>query len=134
MKDFLDMNLAGEYYLLADEGFQFQTDLLTPYLQYGQLTELQIYYNDCLSKTQLEVECVIDMMKKKLVYLTMSSHYQQEEECGIIKAGVFLWNCGLITGDNKGCDPYAFAVKDKEELNTRQFQDHSIIIKIPWLE
>ena len=119
MKDFLDRNLPGEYYLLEDEGFQFQTDLLTPYLQYGQLTELQIYYNDCLSKTKLELECVIDMMKKKFVYLTIASHYQPEEVCDIIKACVFLWSCGLITRDNKAYEPYALAVKDKEKLNTR---------------
>ena len=93
--------------------------MLTPYLQYGQLAEPQIYYNDCLTKTKLELQCVIDMMKKKFVYLTMPSHYQPEEVCGVIKACMFLWNCGLITGDNKGYDPYAFAVKDKEELNTR---------------
>ena len=119
LKDFLDRNLPDEYYLLEDEGFQFQTDLLTPYLQYGQLTELQIYYNDCLSKTKLELECVIDMMKKKVVYLTMPSHYQPEEVCGIIKACVFLWSYGLMTGDNKGYDPCAFAVKDKEKLDIR---------------
>ena len=59
------------------------------------------------------------MMKKKFVYLTLPSHYQPEEVCGILKVCVFLWSCGLTTGDNKGYDPYVFAVKDKEKVNTR---------------
>ena len=53
------------------QGYKLQTDLLTPYPQSGQLSEPQSYYNDCLSKTQVKVECVIAMMKKKFVYLTM---------------------------------------------------------------
>ena len=37
----------------------------------------------------------------------------------MIKAFVLLWNYGLVTGDNKGYDPNAYVVKDKEELATR---------------
>ena len=59
------------------------------------------------------------MMKKKFVYLTMPSHYKPGERCNMIKAFVLLWNYGLVTGDNKGYDPNAYVVKDKEELATR---------------
>ena len=116
LQDVLDRNLLGEYYLIGDQGYQLQTNLLTPYPRSDPLTQEQIYYNDCLSKTRVKVECVIGMLKRKFPCLTVASHYQPEVVCDIIKACCFLWNYGLLTGDNKGYDPDEYVVKDVDEL------------------
>ena len=47
------------------------------------------------------------------------SHYQPEEVCDIIKSCIFLWNFGLLSGDNKGYDPDAYIVNEKEELDAQ---------------
>ena len=116
LQDVLDRNLLGEYYLIGDQGYQLQTNLLTPYPRSDPLTEQQIYYNDCLSKTRVKVKCVIGMIKRKFPCLTVASHYQPEVVCDIIKACCFLWNYGLLTGDNKGYDPDKYVVKDIDDL------------------
>ena len=65
------------------------------------------------------MECLIGMLKKKFACLTNPSHYQPAEVCNIIKACVFLWNYGLITGDNKGYNPNTYVVRGKDELDRR---------------
>ena len=119
LQDVLDWNLLSEYYLLGDQGYCLQANLLTPYPRSGPLTEEQIYYNECLSKTRVKVECVIGMMKKKFACLTMPSFYQPSLVCDVIKACCFLWNFGLITADNKGYGPDTYVVKDQEELSEK---------------
>ena len=116
LQDVLDRNLLGEYYLIGDAGYHLQANLLTPYPRSGPLSESDIYYNDCLSKTRVKVECVLGMLKKKFACLTVAQHYQSDTVCDIIKACCFLWNYGLLTGDNKGYDPDKFVIKDKDEL------------------
>ena len=56
------------------------------------------------------------MIKRKFPVLSVPSHYQPEVVCDIIKACCFLWNYGLLTGDNKGYDPDEYVVKDVEDL------------------
>ena len=116
LQDVLDRNLLGEYYLIGDAGYHLQANLLTPYSRSQKLSESEIYYNEYLSKTHVKVECVIGMMKKKFACLTVAQHYQPDTVCNIIKACCFLWNYGLITGDNKGYDPDTFVVVDQETL------------------
>ena len=81
------------------------------------MTAQQIYYNDCLSKTRVKVECVIGMLKKKFPVLKCTSHYQPDVACDVIKACCFLWNYGLLSGDNKGYDPDTFIVPEKDQLD-----------------
>ena len=73
-------------------------------------------FNTCLSRTHCKVECVIGMIKKKFPCLATPIHYQPSEVCHIIKACAFLWNFGLITGDNIGYDPDEFVVEDGDRL------------------
>ena len=56
LQDVLDRNLLGEYYLIGDQGYHLQTNLLTPYSRSDPLTEPQIYFNECLSKNRVKVE------------------------------------------------------------------------------
>ena len=37
----------------------------------------------------------------------------------IIKSGIFLWNYGLLCGDNKGYMPDDYPVEDKDDLDQR---------------
>ena len=117
MQDVLDHNLLGQYYLIGDQGYQLQSNLLTPYPRSQELTRQQVHYNDCLSKTRVKVECVIGMLKKKFPVLRVTSHYQPDSVCDVIKACCFLWNYGLLTGDNKGYDPDTYVVSGKDELD-----------------
>ena len=64
MQDVLDRNLLSEYYLIGDQGYHLQANLLTPFPHSSPLTPQEIYYNECLSKTRVKVECVIGMLKK----------------------------------------------------------------------
>ena len=57
-------------------------------------------YNTCLSKARCKVECIIGMLKEKFACLTTPIHYQPAEVCHIVKAYGFLWNFGIMTGDN----------------------------------
>lgn len=62
------------------------------------------------------MECVIGMMKKKFPCLSKRIDYQPEKVAHIIRACAFLWNFGLLTGDNKGYDPDLFVVEDEIQL------------------
>ena len=59
------------------------------------------------------------MLKKKFPCLVNPSHYQPEVVCDIIKSCVFLWNFGLLSGDNKGYDPDEYVVTEKDELDRK---------------
>ena len=119
VQDVLDRNILGKYYLLGDSGYSCQYNLLTPYTkrQKTELSEEQKWFNKCLSRTRVKVECVIGQLKNKFTCLQQTSHYQPEFVCNIIKACAFLWNFGLLTGDNKGYDPDQYAVPNHAELN-----------------
>ena len=38
--------------------------------------------------------------------------------CQIIRACAFLWNYGLLCGDNKGYNPEEYVIPDEHELDT----------------
>ena len=117
LQDVLDRNVLGKYYILADSGYSCQYNLLTPYPTFPcKPTEEQQYFNKCLSRTRVKVECVIGQWKNKFNCLRNTSHYQPETVCEIIKACAFLWNFGLLTGDNKGYDPDLYVIEDEDEL------------------
>lgn len=59
---------------------------------------------------------MIGMLKKKFPCLAMPIHYQPPEVCHIVKACGFLWNFGILTGDNAGYDPDQFIVEDGDNL------------------
>ena len=73
LQDVLDRNLLGEYYMLGDAGYHLQCNLCTPYSRSDVLTPPHIYYNECLSKTRVKVECVFGMLKKKFPCLVNES-------------------------------------------------------------
>ena len=123
LQDVLDRNVLGKYYLLGDSGYSCQYSLLTPYARFPRaLSEEQKYYNKCLSKTHVKVECMIGQLKNKFACLKNTSHYQPEIVCHVIKACVFLWNFGLLTGDNKGYDPDQYIVEDEDKLERQLVQ------------
>ena len=70
-----------------------------------------------LSKTRVKVECVIGQIKAKFTCLTRTIKYQPERVTDIIKACGFLWNFGILTGDNKGYNPDDFVINEKDELD-----------------
>ena len=55
-------------------------------------------------------------LKKKFPVLITPVHYQPNEVCHIVKVCAFLWNFGLLTGDNAGYDPDKFVVEDGDDL------------------
>ena len=73
-------------------------------------------YNECLAKTRVKVECVFGQMKKKFQVLTKKPDYSLEMMCKIVCACSFLWNFGILTGDNKGYCPDDFVIEDEEDL------------------
>ena len=114
IQEVLDLGLLGHRYFLGDSGYTVQTNLMSPYVKPD--TDEKEYFNTCLSKTRCKVECVIGMLKKKFPALATRLHYQPKEVCEIVKACGFLWNFGILTGDNIGYDPDEFEVENDDEL------------------
>ena len=56
-------------------------------------------------------------MKRKFICLNKGLEYEPKKVCHIIRACYFLWNFGLITGDNAGYDPDNYVVPQKDELD-----------------
>ena len=44
-------------------------------------------------------------------------NYGPEEMIDIIRACIFLWNFGLLCGDNKGYNPDDFVIEEEDKLN-----------------
>ena len=62
------------------------------------------------------MECVFGQMKKKFQVLTKKPDYSPDVMCKIVRACSFLWNFGLITGDNKGYCPDDYVIEDEDQL------------------
>ena len=62
---------------------------------------------------------MIGMIKKKFPCLSKIIQYQPDAVTNIIKACCFLWNLGLLTGDNAGFNPDEFVVPQHDEFNAR---------------
>ena len=65
---------------------------------------------------RVKVECVFRQLKKKFQVLTKRPDYSPEMMCKIVHACSFLWNFGILTGDNKGYAPEDFVIEDEEDL------------------
>ena len=119
IQEVLDTYQLGKYYLLGDTGYGCQYNLITPYPKVPGLglTADQKFFNKCHSQTRVKVECVIGQEKNKFPVLKTTSHYQPEVVCDVIKSCAFLWNFGLLTGDNKGYDPDKYIIQDQAEFN-----------------
>ena len=109
----LTQHLLGNKFILGDSGYQCMANLLTPYPVADTEKE---YFNTCLSQTCIKVECVFGQMKKKFQCLYRKPDYQPEAMCNIIRACCFLWNYGLICGDNKGYSPDHYVIEDHAQL------------------
>ena len=59
---------------------------------------------------------MIGQMKCKFPVLTKKIQYQPDFVCNVVKACDFLWNLGILTGDNKGYNPDEFPVEDEDAL------------------
>ena len=70
-----------------------------------------------LSSTRVKVECVFGQIKRKFACLSKRPDYRPEEMVNIIKSCIFLWNFGLLCGDNQGYGPDDFVVEDQEKLD-----------------
>ena len=102
----------GKYYLIGDQGYKCQTNLLTPYAT-------EEYYNLMLAKTRVKVECVFGQVKRKFACLSKRPDISPYMMVQVVKACGFLWNFGLLCGDNVGYNPDDYVVTDQENLNTK---------------
>ena len=74
-------------------------------------------FNRCLSQTRVKVECVFGQWKKKFPVLTKKPDLNPVTMCKIVRACAFLWNFGIMTGDNKGYSPDEYIVEDGDTLD-----------------
>ena len=117
MQQVLDLHLMGKYYLLGDQGYKCQSNLLTPYPT--KESEKKEHYNISLSKTMVKVVCIFGQMKRKFACLSKRPDLSVEMMVQVVKACGFLWNFGLICGDNVGYNPDDYIVTDEENLNSK---------------
>ena len=68
---------------------------------------------------RIHVECVFGQLKRKFACLTKHPDYRPEQMVNIVKACCFLWNFGLICGDNKGYSPDEYVVEDIDDLDAK---------------
>ena len=76
-------------------------------------------FNLSLSRTRVKVECVFGQLKRKFQCLTKRPDYAPSDMINIIKSCIFLWNYGLLCGDNKGYMPDDYVVEDQEQLDMK---------------
>ena len=84
-------------------------------------SKLFIYFNSfniSLSQTCVKVECVFGQLKQKFACLTKRPDIDPLHMVTVIHACIFLWNFGIITGDNKGYSPEEYVVEEQFQLNT----------------
>ena len=74
-------------------------------------------FNIALSATRVKVECVFGQMKQKFCCLSKYPYYNPVQMVKIIKLCIFLWNFGLLVGDNKGYSPDEYVIADIDKLN-----------------
>ena len=65
------------------------------------------------------MECVFGQIKRKFQVLTKRPDYDPSVMVVIIKACIFLWNYGLLCGDNKGYMPDDYPIEDLQELDDK---------------
>ena len=116
LQQVLDMHLLGKYYLLGDQGYKCQANLLTPYPT--EDNEKKEHYNISLSKTRVKVECVFGQWKRKFSCLSKRPDLSPTMMIQVVKATAFLWNFGLLCRDNEGYNPEDYVVTDEENLNS----------------
>ena len=63
------------------------------------------------------MECVFGQLKRKFACLSKRPDYRPIEMVNIIKACCFLWNFGLLCGDNQGYNPDDYIIEDQEKLD-----------------
>ena len=115
MQQVLDQHLLGNKYLVGDQGYRCQANLLSPYPT--EETAKKEHFNIALSQTQVKVECVFGQLKRKFACLSKRPDLDPKQMITVIRACVFLWNFGIITGDNKGYSPEEFVVAEQVQLN-----------------
>ena len=76
-------------------------------------------FNISLSRTRVKVECVFGQLKRKFQCLSKRPDYDPTVMIKVIKSCIFLWNYGLLCGDNKGYMPDDYPVEDQDELDAR---------------
>ena len=65
------------------------------------------------------MECVFGQLKCKFQCLSKRPDYDPTVMIKVIKSCIFLWNYGLLCGDNKGYMPDDYPVEDQDELDAR---------------
>ena len=63
-------------------------------------------------------------MKRKFACLSRGLAYQPDSVCNIIKACAFLWNWGIITGDNKGYHPDDYVIDEEDQYDDALADTH----------
>ena len=58
-------------------------------------------------------------IKRKFACLLKRPDLNPKEMVSVVHTCVFLWNFGLITGDNKGCSPDEFVVEEQQALDEK---------------
>ena len=115
LQQVLDMHVLGSKYLIGDQGYKCQTNLLTPYPTEESLEKE--HFNISLSQTRVKVECVFGQLKRKFACLLKRPDLKPNAMVDVVHACVFLWNFGLITGDNKGYNPEEYVMEEQQKLN-----------------
>ena len=67
LQQVLDMHVLGSKYLIGDQGYKCQTNLLTPYPTEESLKKE--HFNISLSQTRVKFECVFGQLKWKFACL-----------------------------------------------------------------
>ena len=88
LQQVLDLHMMGKYYLLGDQGYKCQANLLTPYAT--EETDEKEHYNLILSKTRVKVECVFGQFKRKFACLSKRPDVSPFMMVHVVRACAFL--------------------------------------------
>lgn len=99
---FISQKLPGlcgdEYHLLGDSAYPLRQYLITPYRDYGTLTEQQIKFNKRFSATRVKIENSFALLKQRWRQLTNLDFFEVDRLTNFIIACCVLHN--LCISDN----------------------------------
>ena len=86
---------CGQYHILGDSGYPLMPNLLTPFRDRGQLTNIQSNYNVQLSKNRYVIEHCFGILKQKFRQLYHCKLRKVESIVHLIRAACVLHNLAL---------------------------------------
>ncbi|CAN8016844.1 unnamed protein product [Ixodes persulcatus] len=91
---------AGKYHILGDAAYPVREHLITPFRDYGKLTQAQRDFNFKLSQTRVKIENAFGVMKARFRQLLLLEFWRVKKATKFMLACCVLHNLCILNGDD----------------------------------